>query len=67
MPTQARNAAHDPARVMEDAAHRIEDQKPQPFGPSGELGFRQRHAFQRGDHIVREHRQTQPGGIGSET
>jgi hypothetical protein len=53
--------------MMQNAASGVEDQKAQPFGPHRQIGFRERHAFERGDHIVREHCQSQPGGISSET
>jgi hypothetical protein len=39
-PVAGSDAAQYAARVVQDAAHRVEDQKPQPFGPSGEIGFR---------------------------
>jgi hypothetical protein len=65
-PTGAGNPTEYAARMMNDAAHSIEDQKPQALGPRGKILFRERHALERRHDIVREHSQASPSRVGAE-
>src|SRR5258708_16496451 len=52
-PTGTSNATDDAARMMNDSAHGVEDQKPQTLPPRAKIFLRQSQPLYRRHHILR--------------
>jgi len=52
--------------MMDQFPGRVEDQKAKTLGPGSQQLWRQRQPLERRQHVVGQHAQSQPGGIGSQ-